>query len=236
MSVHIRHRAVVGALATLMTALVTVILAVPVASAATAPPTPESLTSCTGSLSADPSGPSSGEPDLLDYSFSCDTAISAYTVIVDRVSRSDGNLDDYNPNPIVYEADDATPSATETVTCEGTTPSSGINCNLGAGGSLNQGYFVQGSVDPTEPYCSYLPAHAKAGTPAVPAAIVQLIVTDATGAQDGPFDLAPTKACKKVPRVVPAPKVKTGKKKSSRQARRAHRAAGTLDRRRLARG
>ncbi len=106
----------------------------------------------------------------------------------------------------MYDSDGVTSNATESVTCEGTTPSSGINCNLGAGGVLSAWNFAEGSVDPTEPYCKYLPKGAKPGTPAVPQAIVQLIVTDNTGAQDGPFDLGLAKRCPKVPNFVPAKK------------------------------
>ena len=38
---------------------------------------------------------------------------------------------------------------------------------------------------------------------------LQLVVTDYTGAEDGPFNLGPAKACPKVPNVVPTPKVKS---------------------------
>ena len=209
-----RRRVTTLSYAVLVAAAASLAIGTPFAGATTtpAPVTPESNTTCTGSLSTDPSGSSVGEPDLLDYSFSCDTAISAYTIIVDRISGQDFNLDDFNGSPVVYETDDATPSPTETVGCVGTIPSSGINCNLGAGGSLTASYFVSGSVDPTSAYCKYLPSGAKPGTPAVPQAIVQLIVTDDTGAEDGPFDLTPAKACPKVPNVVPAKPAKKNKK------------------------
>jgi len=188
-------------------AVAATIMAAPAMAAA---PTPVSLTNCGGSLAPDPSGPASGEPNLLDYTIQCDTDITAYTIIVDRQSLNDGNLDDYNPAPSVFDSDGVTPNATEAVTCEGTTPSSGINCNLGVGGVLSAWNFAEGSVDPIEPYCKYLPKGAKPGTPAVPQAIVQVIVTDNTGAQDGPFDLGLAKRCPKVPNVVHAKKP-TGK-------------------------
>jgi hypothetical protein len=38
--------------------------------------------------------------------------------------------------------------------------------------------------------------------------VVQLVVTDYTGAEDGPFNLGPAKACPKVPNAVPTPKAK----------------------------
>ena len=54
---------------------------------------------------------------------------------------------------------------------------------------------------------------------AVPQAVVQLVVTDYTGAQDGPFNLGPAKACPKVPNVVPTPKAKTKPKKQEQDLR-----------------
>lgn len=188
------------------------------AAAAAAPVTPASLTDCGGNVSADPGAKAAGEPNLLDYRFSCDGNISAYTIIVNQQGDRGGAADDYNPAPSVFEADGVTPSPTESVTCEGTTPSNGINCNLGAGGALSAGYFAAGSVDPVAAYCKHFPKTAtgktaKPGTPAVPQALVQLVVTDATGAQDGPFSLGPAKACPQVPNVVPTPKPKTKTKK-----------------------
>ena len=185
-----------------------------VAGAATTPPTPESLTVCGGTVSHDPTGAAASEPNLLDYKFSCNGAISAYTIIVDQPGDGGGAIDDYNPTPTVFEADGATPSTSESLTCEGTTPSNGINCNAGAGGVLSAFDFADGSVDPIQPYCKHLPARAKPGTPAVPQALVQLVVTDSTGAEDGPFALRSAKACSKVPNF--APKVKAKSKKAKR--------------------
>jgi hypothetical protein len=189
------------------------------ATAGAAAPTPESLTNCSGVLTPDSSGLPIGEPNLLDYSFNCDTQISAYTIILDRQAGNSDNIDDYNSAPLVLDGDDSTPNATESVTCEGTTPSEGINCNLGAGGLLGPYNYVDGSIDPVVPYCKFLPAHAKPGTPAVPQAIVQLIVTDVTGAQDGPFDLTLKTRCPSVANVVPTPKPKKKKKSGSRDKR-----------------
>ncbi len=187
-----------------------------VAGAATTPVTPTSLTDCGGSVSADAGGSAADEPNLLDYRFSCDGGITAYTIIVDQQgdAASGGTLDDYNPSPSVFETDGVTPSPSEGITCEGTTPSSGINCNLGAAGAqLSDGFFAQGSVDPVQAYCKHLPTTAagktaRPGTAAIPQALVQLVVTDYTGAQDGPFTLGPAKACPRVPNVVPTPKPK----------------------------
>jgi hypothetical protein len=194
------------------------------ATAATAPVTPASLTDCGGHVSADPGAKAASEPYLLDYRFSCDGTISAYTVIVDQEGDRGGAIDDFDPAPSVFQADGVTPSSTESVTCEGTTPSDGINCNLGAGGALTAGYSVVGSVDPLQAYCKHLPTTAngktaKPGTPAEPQARVQLVVTDATGAEDGPFNLGPVKACPRVPNVVPTAKAKKTKPKTAKKVK-----------------
>lgn len=200
------------------------------AHAATTPVTPTSLTFCGGKVSADPGARAAGEPNLLDYRFSCDGGITAYTIFVDQQgdAASGGTIDDYNPAPSVLEADGATPSPTESVTCEGTTPSSGINCNLGTqGAQLSDGFFAVGSVDPIQAYCKHLPTLAngklaKPGTPAVPRALVELVVTDYTGAEDGPFSLGPAKACPKVANVVPTPKPKPTPKAKTKAKAKSH--------------
>lgn len=195
-----------------------------VAGAAATPITPTSLTDCGGSVSPDSGGAAAEEPNLLDYTFNCDGGITAYTVIVQQQgdSASGGAIDDYNSAPSVFETDGVTPSATESITCEGITPSNGINCNLGAAGSqLTDGYFAEGSIDPIQAYCKHLPTDAngktitKPGTRAIPKATVQLVVTDYTGAQDGPFTLGRAKACRAVPNVVPTPKPKKKTKSTS---------------------
>jgi hypothetical protein len=188
---------------------------------------PTGNTICTGKLKDDPSGKSIGEPDLLGYAFSCSNDISAYSLVVDRLSGDGQNVDDFNPNPFVvlptpYPINPAQAgqiSTTESVACGGQTPSNGINCYaVNASNSLgvvSAGDSVEGSIDPTASYCKYLPQGAKPGTPAVPRAIVELIVTDASGAEDGPFELFPSKKCKAVPNVVP-PKAKKGSKSKTK--------------------
>ena len=208
-----------GRIAVAVVGLALTAVALPaLAGAATAPPTPESLTNCGGTLTHDATGASLGEPNLLDYKFRCDGDISAYTIIVDQQGDRGASIDDYNPAPSVLETDGVTPSPTETLTCEGTTPSDGINCNAGAGGVLSASFFAEGSVDPIQPYCKHLPADAKAGTPAVPQALVQIVVTDATGAEDGPFTLGNAKPCPRVPNVAP----KSITKKKSRHTQSKH--------------
>jgi hypothetical protein len=203
------HRRGLSVLVVLASAACVVAVGASVAFAAstpTAPPTPVSLTDCSGSLTHDSSGASIGEPNLTDYRFSCDGNITSYTVVVDRQAGDTGNLDDFNSSPLVLLSDGITPSSSLTGVCSATTPSDGINCNFGAGGALPAGYFAAGTVDLVAPYCKSLPTGAKPGTPAIPRAIVQLIVTDATGAQDGPFDLRLRGTCRRVPNKVPARK------------------------------
>jgi hypothetical protein len=87
-----------------------------------------------------------------------------------------------------------------------------VNCNAGAGGSVDAGNTIQGSVDLIQAYCKALPAKAKPGTAAIPRANIQLVVTDNTGAQDGPFDLGLNRRCPPAPDVAPAAKSKKTKK------------------------
>ena len=184
-------------------------LAIPASSGA-APVVPLSQTTCHGKLSADAKGAAKGDPNLLDYSFSCDGAITAYTIIAHQDRDPQGALDDFAAAPSVFETDGVTPSPTETISCEGVVPSNGINCNTGAlGASVTLGYSIEGAIDPVQTYCKHLPTApqvktAKPGMLAVPTARVQLVVTDSTGAEDGPFALHVDKACPSVPNKVPA--------------------------------
>jgi len=176
-----------------------------------AAPTPASFTNCSGSLKPDSGAKQAKEPNLLDYSFTCNGGIVAYTVIAYQAGDDNAAIQDYAPAPLVYETDGRTPSPTETVTCEGAQPSNGINCNTGTYLSeITGGYYVDGTIDLGQAYCKHLPTPAKgkslrAGTPAIQTARVQLIVTDWSGAQDGPFALRPAKACPAVPNVAPKP-------------------------------
>jgi hypothetical protein len=200
--------------AVLLSCSVALVACVLPAIAGAAAVTPRSLTDCGGKVSADRTGATADEPNLLTYRFQCDGGITAYTILIQQQGDPGGSIDDYNPSPSVFETDGLTPSPTESVTCEGATPSNGINCNTGTQGvQLTNEFAVQGSVDPIQAYCKHLPTGAngktaKPGTLAVGQAVVQLVVTDFTGAEDGPFTLGPTKACPKVPNVVPNPKPK----------------------------
>jgi hypothetical protein len=202
-------------LAVCATALTALVLS---ATAGAATVTPTSLTDCSGTVFPDSGAKAAGEPNLLDYKFRCNYGITAYTVLVEQYgdAKFGGTIDDYNPAPEVLEGDGLTPAPTESITCEGTTPSAGINCNYGTlGASMTGGYYADGSIDPTAPFCKHLPTNAagktidKPGTVAIPKASVWLVATDTTGGQNGPFLLGYAKSatkCPTVPNVVPVVK------------------------------
>lgn len=174
------------------------------ARAVAAPVTPSSDTTCWGSLSHDPTGKASGEPNLLDYRFLCNTNIVAYSIVVTRGAGQPSTIDDFNPTPLVLQ--DGTPSSTQSFGCSGTIPGDGINCNIGTGAQISEWNTVEGSFDPTPTYCAYYPASAKKGSRPVPQDQVELIVSNDTGAEDGPFPLRLGRAC-------PAPKAPWAKHK-----------------------
>jgi hypothetical protein len=198
--------------------------------------TPGSLTQCGGSLKLDSSGTKSGQANLVDYTLGCDTAITSYTIFVVRPQDEDNNIDQFSTNatttyPATYPPNPAVQgqAANEIATCEGVTPSDGVNCYAQAIGSdgktpvlgsITGWYGIDGSIALDEPYCKYLPTDAKAGTPAVPTAIVGVIVTDYTGAEDGPFYLRTSTACPHVANKVTASTATTTKTKSKAKAAR----------------
>jgi hypothetical protein len=183
---------------------------VPAASSA-ATITPASFTGCSGSLRTDPGSRKAREPGLLDYSFTCNSGISAYTILATQSGDFGSPIQDFAPAPLVLEGDHVTPSPTETVTCEGAQPSAGINCNTGTYLSeITGGYYVEGSIQLGQSYCKHFPTPARGktlrpGTAAIATARVELIVTDWSGAQDGPFTLVRPTACPWVPNRVPEP-------------------------------
>jgi hypothetical protein len=165
--------------------------AVPASAFAAAPP-PESTANCYGGVTR---APTSDEPNALSYKFHCDQAITAFTLLVNRGSNYD-TLDDFDTSPLVTQADGTTADTTTSWACEGYTPGQSFNCNTGGGKTLmNAWSYVHGSFDPTGPYCKYIPSGAKPGSPAVPRAIVQVVVSDISGAEDGPFRLYYTGKC-----------------------------------------
>jgi hypothetical protein len=189
------------ALVTLVVAALGCVLAGPAAAAA---PPPESATSCGGSLTKGKA--TVDDPNLVNYEFNCDWGITGYTVIVNRGQNDDGTLDDFASAPSVF--DTLGNPVSVGVVCSGTLPGDGVNCNAGAGGFVAAPDFIEGSFDATEPYCANIPAGSPAGTQPDPTAVVQLVVSDTTGAEDGPFRLRLRGSCPAVHVVKPKPKAK----------------------------
>jgi hypothetical protein len=181
--------------------LLTVAAALMGAPAEAAAPPPESTATCYGSLAP---APTSDEPNSLDYKFHCDARITAYTILVNRRLNDFDTIDDFSTTASVIEPDGRTVDPTTSWSCEGYVPGASVNCNTGGGSSYMAAWsYSEGSLDPIDPYCKRLPPGAKPGTPAEPRALVQLVVTDTTGAQDGPFRLSYARTCPVVPNRVP---------------------------------
>ncbi len=215
--------------------------------AASTPSTPSSVTQCSGNITPDPAGPAAGNANPYDYSFSCasispgatspsgynwvfDGNIYSYTIIVTR-RRDDGANVTYN-SPTATILNSGAVDLNADVNCTSFTPSDGFNCaapgpnptaaTLGTyERTIQAGETVQGGFAMADPYCAYLPKGAKAGTPAVPQAVVELLVTDDNGAQDGPFELYRSTACKKTPLVVPAKNAKKASAKAEKASKKA---------------
>lgn len=198
------------------TATAALAVGVPLASAAPAPP--ESLANCSGTVTVDPA-PTTDDPNLLDYQFHCDTDITAYTLLINRPGHPFSGIDDLSSTANVFlsTGDQVT---TEQFSCSGTLPGDGINCNAGAGGFGSAWTNIEGTVDTTDAFCAHLPPHAKPGAKAIPGAVAQLVVSDNTGAEDGPFRLYPTVACKPVKPVTTAPSKTKRARKAARRAKR----------------
>ncbi len=175
-----------------------------VQSAVAATPTPESATLCGGSLKH--AKPTPDDPNLLSYKFNCSGGISAYTLIVLRKPNDFNTIDDFATNPLVVDPT-GNPLSTVGLSCAGQIPGNGINCNAGAGGSMASPDWAEGTFDTTEPYCANIPPGSPAGTKPEPAAVVELVVSDSTGAEDGPFRLRLDGKCPAV-RVKPKPTTK----------------------------
>jgi len=75
--------------------------------------------------------------------------------------------------------------------------------------------WAEGTFDTTEPYCANIPSGSPTGTKPAPAAVVELVVSDTTGAEDGPFRLRLAGKC---PAVHAKPKPKTSKKTANKRA------------------
>jgi hypothetical protein len=178
-----------------------------------AAPTPESATLCSGALTR--AKATADDPNLLNYKFNCNTGITAYTLIANRGANDENVLDDFSSTASVLDPSGNTVS-TQSFGCSGQIPGDGINCNAGAGGSMSSPNYAEGTIDTTAPYCPYLPAGAKPGAKAQPGAVIQLVVSDSTGAEDGPFRLRLRGKC---PPVKAKAKPKARKKATKSTAR-----------------
>lgn len=169
------------------------------------PPAPvkKPTTKCWGTLARDTS-PTTGEPNLVDYGFLCNGKVTAYSVVVTRYAHLSKNINAFEANPLVYLPDGA-PSASESFSCTGVTPGGGFNCLAPSGGAMWGGHTVRGTFNPVDPYCKRLPPGAKPGTPAEPQAVAQLVITDATGAERGPFTMIMKPSCPSVANQAPSP-------------------------------
>lgn len=175
-------------------------------SAFAAAPTPESATQCGGILKR--AKPTPDDPNLLSYKFTCDWGITAYTLIVTRKANDDATVDDFASSVSVFDPT-GNPLSTESFNCSGQIPGDGVNCNAGAGGSMAAPNWAKGTIDTTDPYCPSIPKGSPAGTKPEPGAVVELVVSDTTGAEDGPFRLRLDGKCPAV-HVKPKPKTTAG--------------------------
>jgi len=173
-----------------------------------ATPTPESATLCGGSLKR--AKPTPDDPNPLSYKFNCSTPINAYTLIVIRKPNDENTIDDFSSSVSVFDPS-GDPVTTQSFSCSAEIPGWGVNCNAGAGGSMSSPNWAEGTFDTTDPYCPKVPKGSPAGTKPEPAAQVELVVSDTTGAEDGPFRLHLSGKCP-AGYVQTAVKVKTGGK------------------------
>jgi hypothetical protein len=185
---------------------------------AAAQATPTALVTCRGDLSK--ATPTAQDPHLLGYKFHCSGDIQSYSIVVNRGLDDFGTIDDFNTAPAVYNDQLTQISPTETVDCSATTtPGNGINC-FALGSATPQvvtAYnWIEGQIDTTDPFCGGLPKGAKATATPEPAADAQLIVTDDTGAEWGPFPLPISPGC---PAAAPAKTKGTSGKKHGKSTK-----------------
>lgn len=164
-------------------------------------------TQCGGYLKR---APTANDPNALNYTFNCNWGITAYTITATRQPSDYSTIDDFNPDGLAYDTS-GNPLTTVGFDCAGEVPGNGINCGLSKG-YLPAPDYAEGWIDTSVPYCAHIP---KGSTKAVPQAIVQLIVTDTNGVEDGPFRLNVSPGCKPVKHVKKA-------KSSKSKARSAH--------------
>jgi len=152
------------------------------------------------------------EPNLLSYQFHCNWGITAYTLVVNRQPSNFDTIDDFSPTATVVSASPA-PVTGVSFTCAGDIPGDGVSCNTGSATNyLPAPNYAQGQVDPSDPYCASVPPKSRPGTKPEPQAVVQLIITDTNGAQNGPFRLNLSPGC-------PAAKKKATASKPSKRSK-----------------
>jgi hypothetical protein len=168
------------------------VAAVALAAASPAAAAAGTQTLCGGWLSR---APTTEEPDLLNYQFHCDWGITAYTLVINRQPGNYNVIDDFSPTATALSTT-GSPLTTVSFTCAGDIPGDGVSCNTGSSSSyLPAPDFAQGQFDPAEPYCAHVPKGSPSGTKPEPQALVQLIITDTNGAQNGPFRLNLSPGC-----------------------------------------
>jgi hypothetical protein len=201
------RRAVSCARPRLLTVAFPIALVLGAAVPATAAAAPQAAINCGGSLAR--ATPTVDDTNLLNYTFYCTGDISAYTLTVNRQVNDFETLDDFSTTATVFDPTKTTVVATQSTTCEGLLPGNGVNCYAAAGtpAVVSAYNHVQGTIDTTDPYCSNIPTGSPAGTLPEPQAMVQLVVSDTSGSQDGPFRLD------LLPRCPPPPKPKPKKVK-----------------------
>lgn len=178
-----------------------------------------------------------GATDPSGYSWNFAGNIWSYTIVVTRRKDNGSNVTYEAPTANVLTSAGAI-DATQYVNCSSSVPSDGFNCSAPGPGASTTSDLANGTNPPylsyipaldtvtggfslAEGYCSFLPKGAKPGTPAVPQATVELIVTDTNGVSEGPFELYHSgKACPKVPAVVPKHRSKA-KRAAAKRAQKA---------------
>jgi hypothetical protein len=187
---------------------------------AAAAATPTILITCSGGLTKAVATIDDTHP--LKYAFRCNGDISAYTLVVNRQPNDFSTLDDFSPTATVLDPTNTLVSGTESIGCQGIVPGNGVNCfaqSTATPPAITANNWVQGMVDTTDPYCPSIPAGSKPGTAAEPRAVVQLVVSDTSGDEFGPYPLSLTPACP------PAPKPKAATKKKPKGKKSGHKAA-----------
>jgi hypothetical protein len=180
---------------------------------------------------------SAGATDPSGYSWNFSGNIWSYTIVITRRKDSGSNVTYEAPTANVLTSSGAV-DATQYVNCSSSVPSDGFSCSAPGPGASTTSDLANGTSPPylpyipaldrvtggfslAEGYCGFLPKGAKPGTPAVPQATVELIVTDTNGVSEGPFELYHSgKACPKVPAVVPKHRSKA-KKAAAKRAQKA---------------